>query len=229
MNTAATLPVTGAASKLIAQLTARAATGIRIDHGLWGELVEVYVDGHGPEHGTLEIADRDFSARHHENEHTGWSIFARDENGDLCGGPIYISGDGETPVNCYIDSVDAAEAAAEYIAARAPKPRTMYGPLRYPDHVRHDCTGPNRNCRKAGRQGHTVHIIPSEFVDGSHLMLPTYHYETEERARAAVETARRDAVVIRSDAALYRARRHRQAYRLLPGWTDPTRRYGTGF
>lgn len=218
-----------AASKLLAQLSARAVTATRIDEGSWGELVEVYVDGQGTALGTLEIADRNFSVRHWTGDHTGWSIFARDENGDLASEPMWISGDGETAMDCRADSAAAAHAVAEYIAARAPKPPTVYGPLRFPDFVRPDCTGPNRNCRKAVRQGRSVHIIPSGFADGGHLVLPTYHYETEEQARDAVEAARRDAVVIRSDAMLCEARRRRQAYRLLPGWIDPTRRYGTGF
>jgi hypothetical protein len=229
MSATATVPATAAASRLLAHLAARAITGTRIDSGQWGELVEVYVDGHSPALGTLEIADREFSVHHETGAHTGWSIFARDENGDLDSEPLHISGDGETVLDCLADSIAAADAVADYIAARAPKPPVVHGPLRFPDWVTHDCTGPNHNCRKAARQGRSVHIIASEFADGSHLVLPTYHYETEEQARAAVETARRDAVVIRSDAMLFEARRRRQAYRLLPGWIDPTRRHGTGY
>ncbi|MFJ3365839.1 hypothetical protein [Streptomyces anthocyanicus] len=174
----------------------------------------------GAGRGTLEIADRDFSLFHRPDEHSGWSIFPRDEHGVCLSNPIYISGDGETAVACGADSFAAAAAVAAHIAARqAP----VHGPLR-PDHVWEECTGPNRHCKKAHRQGRTVHVIPADFADSSHLVLPSYHYASEEEARAAVAHARRTAVVIGADGQLYKARRLRRPYRLLPGWIDPTRR-----
>ncbi|MGW0844326.1 hypothetical protein ACWD26_30135 [Streptomyces sp. NPDC002787] len=174
----------------------------------------------GAGRGTLEIADRDFSLFHGPGEHTGWSIFPRDEHGMCLSNPMYISGDGETVVACDADSFAAAAAVAAHIAARqAP----VHGPLR-PDHVWEECTGPNRHCKKAYRQGRTVHIIPAAFADSSHLVLPTNHYASQEEARAAVADARRTAVIIAADGQLYKARRLRRPYRLLPGWVDPTRR-----
>ncbi|QKZ20276.1 hypothetical protein [Streptomyces chartreusis] len=174
----------------------------------------------GAGRGTLEIADRDFSLSHGPDEHTGWSIFPRDESGWCLSSPLYISGDGEAVVACGADSFAAAAAVAAHIAARqAP----VHGPLRR-DHVWEECTGPNRHCKKAHRQGRPVHIIPAAFADSSSLVLPTHHYASQDEARAAVADARRTADTIAADRQLYTARRLRRPYRLLPGWIDPTRR-----
>ncbi|AXI91376.1 hypothetical protein SAM9427_37045 (plasmid) [Streptomyces sp. ETH9427] len=211
-------------SLLLAHLSARAVTGTRFDSGQWGECLIVPVEGHG----TLEIADREFSVRHAVDAHTGWSIFTRDANGDLNGEPLFCSGDGESALDARADAIAAADAVAQYIAARVTAAPVVHGPQRFPDFVRR-CTGPNKACRAAHRDGRSVHIIPSGSADKGSLVLPTFHYETEEQARAAVEAARRDAVVIRSDEALFEARRLAQPYRLLPGWIDPSSRYGDGF
>ncbi|MER7688778.1 hypothetical protein [Streptomyces sp. NPDC097610] len=226
MRKDATIPISAyAVPTRIAVATLRAALtqfGIRYRtiRGTWGELTEIRLADVGAGRGTLEIADRDFSLFHGPDEHTGWSIFSRDEHRVCLSNPIYIAGNGRTVVGCAADSFAAAAAVAGHIAAyQAP----VHGPLR-PDHVWEECTGPNRHCKKAHRQGRTVHIIPAAFADSSHLVLPTNHYTSEEKARSAVAYARRTAAIITTNEQLYEARRLRQPYRLLPGWIDPTRR-----
>ncbi|MER6684677.1 hypothetical protein [Streptomyces olivaceoviridis] len=133
-----------AAHALHAALT-RFAIPYRTIRGSWGELTELSLADVGAGRGTLEIADRDFSLFHGWDEHTGWSIFPRDEHGVCWSNPIYISGDGETVVACWADSFAAAAAVAAHIAARqAP----VYSPLR-PDHRWEECAGTNRRCKKA--------------------------------------------------------------------------------
>lgn len=173
-------------------------------------------DGH-----FLAVTSRTGTIEHTPDQHTGWTVDRRHKNdGAFVNGRIYARGILQQSWFCSRDSSDAARAIAFYISVRRP---LAYGPL-LRDHVREDCTGPNPNCKKAHRQGRTVHIIPAHFADGSHLVLPTYHYATVEAAHAAVARARENAVTITADAELFRARRLRQPHRLLPGWTDPTRR-----
>ncbi|MFE4582893.1 hypothetical protein [Streptomyces chartreusis] len=62
----------------------------------------------------LSVADRNPSIEHDPAFHTGWTVFVHDEDGTPVGGPRYIAGDGETPVDCTRDS----ELCAAYIAAR---------------------------------------------------------------------------------------------------------------
>jgi hypothetical protein len=77
----------------------------------WGELLVVDLDRIGGT-GTLEIADRSHSLFHPVDEHTGWSIFRKDANGEFvpptCA-PVFISGDGETPVDLFEDTENAIE------------------------------------------------------------------------------------------------------------------------
>ena len=88
------------------------------------------------------------------------------------------------------------------------------------------CKGPTKHCRAAHREGRSVHITPAFDVrtHQAHLVLPTYHYATEEEALLAVARARTNARIIRNDADLYAAREANEAYVLMPGWVDPSRR-----
>ncbi|MEU9925074.1 hypothetical protein AB0H51_27965 [Streptomyces griseoluteus] len=173
-------------------------------------------DGHH-----LVVTSRAGTIDHTPEQHTGWTVDRRHKHGGaFVNGRIYARGVLGASWFAGRDSGDAVRAIAFYINVRRP---LAYGPL-LPDHITEDCTGPNRRCKKAHRQGRTVHIRAERFADGSHLVLPTNHYATVEEARAAVDAARAKAVTITRDDELFRARRLRQPYRLLPGWTDPTSR-----
>ena len=88
------------------------------------------------------------------------------------------------------------------------------------------CTGNAKACKRARREECHVHIIPrSDIADPEGLLvLPTYHYSTVERAIAAYEDAKINAIKISSDAQLYDARQTERAYKLPVGWIDPDRR-----
>src|SRR6478609_1374977 len=86
--------------------------------------------------------------------------------------------------------------------------------------IRTDCTGPNRACRAAAKAGRTVHIIPSPRT----VVLATYHYATEDEARAALAHAERFAPTVRNDADLVECRERNLSYRLPVGWCDPSMR-----
>ncbi|MBG7704865.1 hypothetical protein HCJ76_44090 [Streptomyces sp. MC1] len=167
------------------------------------------------------VTSRAGTIDHTAEQHTGWTVDLRHKNGGAVrNGRIYADGIPGPSWFCGRDSDTAARAIAFYISVRRPR---AYGSLR-PDYVHENCTGPNRHCKKAYRQGRPVHIRAEHFADGSILVLPTNHYATVEAARAAVAAARENAATITTDAELFRARRLRQPYRILPGWTDPTRR-----
>jgi hypothetical protein len=77
----------------------------------WGQLLVVHLDRMGGT-GTLEIADRASSLFHPVEEHTGWSIFRKDANGEFVPNsiaPVFISGDGETPVDLFEDTEHVIE------------------------------------------------------------------------------------------------------------------------
>jgi hypothetical protein len=77
----------------------------------WGQLLVVDLDRIGGT-GTLEIADRSHSLFHPVSEHTGWSIFRKDANGEFvpptCT-PVFISGDGATAVDLFEDTENVIE------------------------------------------------------------------------------------------------------------------------
>lgn len=86
------------------------------------------------------------------------------------------------------------------------------------------CTGPNRNCKKAAKNGQFVHMIPEWDASRETLIMPSYHFETEEIGRHAIETAYINAVTIKTDDELYDARKRGIAHKLPIGWIDPSRR-----
>ncbi|MBG7704864.1 hypothetical protein HCJ76_44085 [Streptomyces sp. MC1] len=89
---------------------------------MWGSVVEIRLTEVGAGTGTLEIADRDASILHPANEHTGWSLFRKDANGEFVPAtcePMYIGGDGYKHYNCANDSQRAAEAIADFLTAPA--------------------------------------------------------------------------------------------------------------
>jgi hypothetical protein len=83
-----------------------------------------------------------------------------------------------------------------------------------------DCTGPNRACRAAAKAGRMIHIIPAP----GGPVLPTYHFSSEDDARAALAKAEAFAPTVRNDADLFTCRDAGIAYRLPVGWCDPTMR-----
>lgn len=85
--------------------------------GAFGAGLDIPLDPDDPARGTLEISDRDFSLNHAKSSHTGWSIFRRAQDGTVDAEPLYISGDGETAVDCATDSTAAAAFVVEYRAA----------------------------------------------------------------------------------------------------------------
>lgn len=90
--------------------------------------------------------------------------------------------------------------------------------------IRDRCTGPNRHCRAAAREGRLVHIIPGHDLDNDPvIILPTNHYATAQGARDALAAAA-DAPIVTCDDDLYRYRAAGVAHRLPVGWVDPTRR-----
>jgi hypothetical protein len=82
----------------------------------WGALLVVDLDRLGGT-GTLEIADRASSLFHPVDEHTGWSVFRKDANGEFvppsCT-PVYISGDGQEPVYLFDDTESVVELVENY-------------------------------------------------------------------------------------------------------------------
>lgn len=89
--------------------------------------------------------------------------------------------------------------------------------------VTHDenCTGPNPKCKKAARNGRTVHLYPDGDVT---LVLPTYHFESVESGTKQIEQWAIDAVRVKTDDDLYAARNAHLPYILPKGWIDPSRR-----
>ncbi|MFC9083314.1 hypothetical protein ACFTY7_41310 [Streptomyces sp. NPDC057062] len=142
----------------------------------------------------LVVSSRAPGTHHAPDDHTGWIVALYNQNGAPLSGtdPVYCSGDGRRHVQCEADSTAAARAITFFLNKRKPFP---FGPLVRPDYVRH-CTGPNRRCKKARKQGRSVHILPAPFADGGSLLLPTNHYPNETEARAAVARARHDHEVI---------------------------------
>ncbi|NEB63514.1 hypothetical protein G3I61_28295 [Streptomyces diastaticus] len=65
-------------------------------------------------------------------------------------------------------------------------------------------------------------MIPQ--LDSGSLIMPTYHYASEEDGRAAIEQAHETAPVITTDDELYDARARGIAHKLSAGWIDPSMR-----
>jgi len=91
----------------------------------------------------------------------------------------------------------------------------------------HNCTGPNDACRKAHRDGRSVHMIPDAGRNpgaSPALIMPMYHYATEDDGRQAINRAIETAPTVTCDEDLYTYRRQGVAHFLPVGWIDPTRR-----
>ena len=87
-----------------------------------------------------------------------------------------------------------------------------------------ECKGPNINCRRHARNGHTVHIAPTHAITEKALVLPSYHFETIKIAIESLIDARNNAITINTDAELIAARTAQIAHYLPIGWIDPSRR-----
>ncbi|MEU5181206.1 hypothetical protein AB0G49_14250 [Streptomyces longwoodensis] len=116
-------PKTTAVTLLLAAL---AEYGIpsNISHDpAWGSVVEIRLTEAGASTGgTLEIADRSASILHKAAEHTGWSIFRKDADGEFVPAtcePLYISGDGTTAVDCATDTAAAVDAVLDVLTEAA--------------------------------------------------------------------------------------------------------------
>jgi hypothetical protein len=87
------------------------------------------------------------------------------------------------------------------------------------------CRGPNAACRKAAREGRTVHIIPGDDDDVPYrLILPTYHFTSAEEASDAEKQAWLCAPVVEVDIDLYDFRKRKIAHKIRKGFIDPSRR-----
>lgn len=86
----------------------------------------------------------------------------------------------------------------------------------------HNCTGPNPECTRDARDGRTVHMIPRLHSGG--LVMPSYHFASEEEGREALTQAYETAPTITTDEELHEARRQGIPHKLSPGWIDPSRR-----
>ena len=88
-----------------------------------------------------------------------------------------------------------------------------------------NCTGPNRKCRCAARNGKPVHVIPTPMGPKYPLLvMPTYHYATPEDGYAAIAEAYRTAPTVYADADLELYRCDGVPHFLSVGWVDPSRR-----
>ncbi|MFF4869871.1 hypothetical protein [Streptomyces sp. NPDC000961] len=85
-----------------------------------------------------------------------------------------------------------------------------------------DCTGPNERCVRDARDGRRVHMYAQ--LEGASLVLPTYHFASEEDGRTQIQRAYDEAPTITTDAELYDARARGVAYKLNGNWIDPSRR-----
>lgn len=86
------------------------------------------------------------------------------------------------------------------------------------------CTGDHPECESARLAGRPVHVLPRFDRDRPTVVLPAYHYETADEARAVVAAAEANAPIVATDDDLYVYRTQRIAHRLPVGWIDPTRR-----
>jgi hypothetical protein len=86
------------------------------------------------------------------------------------------------------------------------------------------CTGPNRACRMAHKQGRSVHVIPERRQDGRALVMPTYHYRTSADGIEAIMDAEEAAPEVATDADLIEYRERNIPFFLPVGWVDPSRR-----
>lgn len=89
------------------------------------------------------------------------------------------------------------------------------------------CTGPNRACRFAHREGRSVHVIPAMRKDPATekaLVMPTYHYRTSAEGIEAIAEAETMAPTVETDADLYEYRKNNVPFYLPMGWVDPSRR-----
>jgi hypothetical protein len=90
------------------------------------------------------------------------------------------------------------------------------------------CTGRggNSTCRQGYDDGRPWHVIPPvvDVAKRPALVMPTYHYATIEDGVGSVRTAMATAPMVATDDDLYRYRAAGVAYKLPPGWIDPSRR-----
>lgn len=86
----------------------------------------------------------------------------------------------------------------------------------------HNCTGPNPQCKRDARNGRLVHMIAD--IDCGSLVMPTYHFASEEEGREALTRADETAPTVTTDAELYEMREQGIPHKLPAGWVDPSRR-----
>lgn len=87
-----------------------------------------------------------------------------------------------------------------------------------------NCKGPNDACKRAHAEGRHIHMIPMTDRSEDSLVMPGYHFTSEHAGRDAIQLAWDTAPVIETDAQLYEARAWGVAYKLRPGWVDPSMR-----
>jgi hypothetical protein len=90
------------------------------------------------------------------------------------------------------------------------------------------CTGPNPSCRKAHKEGRSVHVIPAmrrmDEPARPSLVMPTYHYRTSADGIVAIADADIHAPTVTCDDDLYACRRMNIPHYLPVGWVDPSMR-----
>lgn len=88
------------------------------------------------------------------------------------------------------------------------------------------CAHPS--CKAAIKQGFTWHVTPPHYLNEgaeSHLVMPTYHYESIEAGIAAIEHAQRTALTVESDEEWLALEAAKEVpFRTRPGMNHPTRR-----
>ncbi|RSS95079.1 hypothetical protein EF903_05415 [Streptomyces sp. WAC05292] len=110
--------------------------GLSVTYGTHSDRFDVPVAFSRGAYGLLTLADRDGSLRHLPGAHTGWSILLHDERGEPVGDPVYITGNGDTAIDCAADSAAAAALVADWLTAPVSRHCDCYAQERH--FQRHD-------------------------------------------------------------------------------------------
>ncbi|MFJ8752325.1 hypothetical protein ACIREO_23760 [Streptomyces sp. NPDC102441] len=116
-------------------LDALTAYGVRVDSDAVGMSYAVAFEPDTPSWSVrssfhLSVADRAPSVEHAPVSHTGWTVFAHDDQGEPLGDPLYIAGSGGL-VDCAADSAAAAMFIADYLTAPVSRHCDCYSQERY--------------------------------------------------------------------------------------------------
>ncbi|MCX4666403.1 hypothetical protein OG453_06940 [Streptomyces sp. NBC_01381] len=153
------------------------------------------------------------------------------ENADLGNGsfpnPPAASMDSTTLTELRRRGLTIEDLTSGSLDATAPKKAVEEAPQSRAAHLQitvtsHNCTGPNARCKRETAAGRPVHVIPR--LDSGNLVMPSYHFTSEEEGRQAITQAYESAPTITTDAELYEAREQGIPHKLPAEWIDPSRR-----